>query len=355
MYPAVAQSQGADSADTTPSSPTEPAQGFQWEPALLQSAIFLGAQHAVRMTQTKTRAELSGPFWSDYFDSVSSLHTWRDGDGFRTNYLAHPLMGAIAGDIEIFNDPSGQRLEFDLSSKRYWQSRLKAMAWSAAYSAQFEIGPISEASIGNVGIHPPTMAVVDLVVTPLGGFTAMLLEDYLDKRFVSRWELAGGVKARLYQGCLEPRPLPGQSASLEKTLVSRQPATLTAQEPRGVRAGLCRDGLGLLGLRDFWCVDLQSTVFQFRCNLIHIDGTRHLETPVDLVGTRLGPEHFAFLSLLFVFCRRVDDDFVGRGSHLDILRLKAGQSDREFISTVFFGQLRLSRTEEFALRLEPIF
>jgi hypothetical protein len=204
ISPAVAQSQGSDSADTTASKAAEPAEGFHWESALEQSAIFLGAQHAVRMTQAKTRAELSGPYWSDYFDSVTNLHTWRDGDGFRTNYLAHPLMGAIAGDIEIFNDPSGRRLEFDLSSKRYWQSRLKAMAWSAAYSAQFEIGPISEASIGNVGIHPPTMAVVDLVVTPLGGFTAMLLEDYLDQRFVSRWELGGGVKARLYRVALNP-------------------------------------------------------------------------------------------------------------------------------------------------------
>ena len=201
---AAAQSEAAAPADSTTSIPNEAAEGFQWRSALEQSAIFLGAQHAVRMTQAKTRDELSGPFWSDYFDSVSSLHTWRDGDGFRTNYLAHPIMGAIAGNIEIFNDPGGQRLEFDLSSKQYWQSRLKAMAWAAVYSAQFELGPISEASIGNVGIHPPTMAVVDLVVTPLGGFTAMLLEDYLDKRFISRWELSGGLKARLYRVALNP-------------------------------------------------------------------------------------------------------------------------------------------------------
>jgi hypothetical protein len=48
------------------------------------------------------------------------------------------------------------------------------------------------------------MAAVDLVITPLGGFTAMLIEDYLDKRFVSRWELTGGKKARFYRVALNP-------------------------------------------------------------------------------------------------------------------------------------------------------
>jgi hypothetical protein len=127
-------------------------------------------------------------------------------------------MGAMAGYIQVFNDPRGRNLEFDLSSKRYWKSRLKAMAWSAAYSAQFEIGPLSEASIGNVGKHRPTMAVVDLVVTPVGGFTVMLLEDYLDKRFVSRWEHVGGMKARFYRVALNP------SRSLANLLRGRYPS-----------------------------------------------------------------------------------------------------------------------------------
>jgi hypothetical protein len=180
------------------------AEGFQWGPALLQSGMLLGAQHAGRMAEPKTRRELTGPFWSDYFESVSNLHTWGDGDGFRTNYLAHPLMGAVTGYIQVFNDPHGRLLEFDPSSRQYWQSRLKGLAWSAAYSTQFELGPISEASIGNVGKHPPTMAVVDLVVTPIGGFGLMLLEDYLDQHLVSRWEHVGGKKARFYRIALNP-------------------------------------------------------------------------------------------------------------------------------------------------------
>ena len=200
LLPLCAQTEDQAPVDVTP----EGTESFHWRSALIQSGIFLGVQHTSRMVQAKTRAELGGPFWSDYFESASNIHTWRDGDGFRINYLGHPTMGAITGYIQVFNDPRGRRLEFDLSSKSYWESRLKAMAWSAAYSTQFEIGPISEASIGNVGKHASTMAVVDLVVTPVGGFTVMLLEDYLDKRFVSRWERRGGKKARLYRVAFNP-------------------------------------------------------------------------------------------------------------------------------------------------------
>ena len=62
------------------------------------------------------------------------------------------------------------------------------MAWSAAYSTQFELGPYSEASIGNVGKAPGTMGYVDLVVTPTGGFGIMLVEDAFDQFVVARLE-----------------------------------------------------------------------------------------------------------------------------------------------------------------------
>jgi hypothetical protein len=180
-------------------------EGFHWEPSLLESGFFLVLQHSSRMVQAKTRRELGGPFWSDYFESASNIHTWNDSDSILTNYFGHPWMGAITGYIQVFNDPRGRNLEFNASSKQYWKSRLKAMAWTAAYSTQYEIGPISEASIGNVGKKSPTMAVVDLVVTPVGGFTWMLIEDYVDHRFISHWEQGISVnKARFYRVALNP-------------------------------------------------------------------------------------------------------------------------------------------------------
>ncbi len=180
-------------------------EGFHWKPALLESGLFLAVQHSSRLAQAKTRSEFSGPFWSDYFESASNIHTWNDGDSILTDYFGHPWMGAMTGYIQVFNDPRGRNLEFDASSKQYWKSRLKAMAWTAAYSAQFEIGPISEASLGNVGKKSPTMAAVDLVVTPVGGFTWMLIEDYVDRRFISHWERGTSTKkARFYRVALNP-------------------------------------------------------------------------------------------------------------------------------------------------------
>jgi hypothetical protein len=110
----------------------------------------------------------------------------------------------MAGYIEIFNDPRGRKLVFDAHSHDYWISRIKAMAWAAAYSTQFELGPISEASIGNVGKVPPTMAVVDLVITPIVGCGLIVLEDWVDKRYIARWERGGGFKSRFVRIALNP-------------------------------------------------------------------------------------------------------------------------------------------------------
>ena len=161
--------------------------GFHWKGALLQSGFYLGIQHGFRMLTPETRRELDGPFLKDYFASVRGLQGWGDGDSWVTNYVAHPMMGAVAGYIQVHNDPGGIRQEFG-KDPAYWKSRLKAMGWAAVYSAQFELGPISEASLGNVGQRAGTMGFVDLVITPLGGFGVMILEDLLDKYWIRKLE-----------------------------------------------------------------------------------------------------------------------------------------------------------------------
>ncbi|MBO0722552.1 MAG: hypothetical protein J2P41_17135 [Blastocatellia bacterium] len=166
--------------------------GFNWTGAILQSTLFLAICHGFRLaTEPGTRAELKGPFFRDYWASVKSLRGWADGDEFLVNYIGHPMGGSVVGYIEIQNDPKGSREEVELNNRKYWKSRLRAMAWAAAYSTQFEIGPISEASLGNVGEkqteksrHP--MAWVDLVVTPTMGTAWLVGEDLLD-RYLIRW------------------------------------------------------------------------------------------------------------------------------------------------------------------------
>lgn len=163
---------------------------FHWKFALIESGVFLGFQHGFRMMQEKTRRELGGSFFRDWAQSVKNLRGWEDSDNFFTNYIAHPGQGAITGRIFINNSDRAKKQEFG-KSKKYWESRLKAMAWSAVWSTQFELGPISEATIGNVSLRQKnghsTMAYVDLVMTPVAGTGLVIAEDAVDKYFLRNW------------------------------------------------------------------------------------------------------------------------------------------------------------------------
>jgi hypothetical protein len=123
-----------------------------------------------------------------------------------TNYVGHPMMGAITGYIQIHNDPTGIDLEWAPHDRNYWKSRFKAMGWTTLYSTQYELGPLGEAGIGNVGYDRGTMGFVDLVITPVGGFGMILLEDWLDKRYISRWEQrTTSGKARFLRVVVNPQ------------------------------------------------------------------------------------------------------------------------------------------------------
>ena len=144
-------------------------------------------EHGSRIAfQEKTRRELGGPFWSDYKRSVRMPPQWDDTDAWWVNYIGHPIHGAAAGYIWLDHERGAPQ---DISlSKTYWASRGRATVWSAVYSLQFEIGPLSEASIGNVGMNPQTTGWVDHVVTPAGAFGWIVAEDALDRYFVQWFE-----------------------------------------------------------------------------------------------------------------------------------------------------------------------
>ena len=144
-------------------------------------------EHGTRIAfQEKTRRELDGPFWSDYKRSVRMPPQWADTDAWWVNYIGHPIHGAAAGYIWLDHERGAPQ---DISlSKTYWASRGRATVWSAVYSLQFEIGPLSEASIGNVGMKPETTGWVDHVVTPAGAFGWIVAEDAVDRYFVQWFE-----------------------------------------------------------------------------------------------------------------------------------------------------------------------
>jgi len=209
-----------------------PRERFHLRTALLQSLGFLVLEHAFRAANDPYLRYLlvHKPFWHDYLASANDfrMNRWGDGDDFLVNYIGHPLQGSVSGNIFIQNDPEGRSAKFGKSG-RYWRSRMKAMAWAAAYSAYFEIGPVlSEAAIGNEGGYtyipqcgfyptcpkepgksykPPTNNTgwVDFVVTPVIGTGWMVLEDFLEADLVDK--LAKGspdLKFKILRGSLAP-------------------------------------------------------------------------------------------------------------------------------------------------------
>jgi len=160
-----------------------------WAQLIGNSLRLATLEHTTRlMLQPGTRRALSGPFIADYVRSVRRPEGWNDGNGWAVNYIGHPIHGAAAGFVWI----AAQRdkpvpLQ---NSRAFWSSRGEAALWAAAYSIQFELGPFSEASIGNVGMHPGTTGWVDHVMTPVGAFVFMVLEDWVDHKLIVRIERA---------------------------------------------------------------------------------------------------------------------------------------------------------------------
>ena len=178
--------------------------------AIQDSLRLLLIEHAVRVgTQAKTREGLKGPFFADYNRSVVMPSQWGDGDSWYTNYVGHPGQGAASGFIWLQNSSDGQ-MPFALT-REYLGSRLRAMAWATGYSVQFEIGPFSEASIGNVGMNRNTAGWVDYIATPAGGFGIMIAEDLLDRFVVQRLEAR--TDSRVVRGMLRMFLNPSRAAA----------------------------------------------------------------------------------------------------------------------------------------------
>ena len=186
--PSSAQDGTHEEPSTVSRSSSDASARSDWKGALSGSIRLLFIEHTTRILfQEKTRRELGGPFFPDYARSLHVPDTWGDGNHWAVNYIGHPIHGAAAGYIWLDHEPGSHDPSLGFS-KAYWASRARASAWAAAYSLQFEVGPLSEASIGNVGMHPGTTGWVDHVMTPLGAFGFMVAEDLIQRHVVTRIE-----------------------------------------------------------------------------------------------------------------------------------------------------------------------
>lgn len=126
---------------------------FGWRVATRESFLFTGIMHAFNLTtEAGTRDALNGPWFEDYTRSVSELRGWSDGDAFMAPYVGHTIEGSVFGYIERQNDPKYKNVQWG-DGRDYFISLLRSMAFSAVWHTQWKIGPISEASIGNVMLH----------------------------------------------------------------------------------------------------------------------------------------------------------------------------------------------------------
>jgi len=164
-----------------------PQSGVEWTEVSRSSFRFLGIMHAFRWaTEADTRGGGLG-LASRYVRSVTNLHGWADGDPYYVNYLGHPAQGAISGRLFLNHDRRYRTAEFG-RDPRYWKGKLRAAAFSWAFSEQFEIGLVSEASIGHIQDRFPQQGLVDHVVTPTVGMALSVAEDSIDRYFIRPME-----------------------------------------------------------------------------------------------------------------------------------------------------------------------
>lgn len=170
-----------------------------WPRVLGSSLLFLGSQHGGNIWMDRdTRRQLTmGHFWANYAYCVEHYRwsRWKDDDPFGVDYIGHPMMGSLTNSIYEQNDPKQRALSFE-NTHRYWMGRLRATAYSAAYSAQWKIGPASEASVGNTGIgyyvrlrdglYTNETGMQDFFITPVGGLLWNIGEDLIDRHLFSR-------------------------------------------------------------------------------------------------------------------------------------------------------------------------
>jgi hypothetical protein len=176
-------------APVLPVSQKPSAERVQWGPLMWGSLRYLGVMHSFRLlTEAGTREALGNSLFGGYFKALGAMHGWSDGDHFFENYLGHPIQGSVSSFLWIHNDkPRYRNVEFG-KSRDYWMSRLRAYAFAWAFSEQFEIGPLSEASIGQIQRYCCQYGFVDHIITPNAGMVWVVGEDILDKYLIRRIE-----------------------------------------------------------------------------------------------------------------------------------------------------------------------
>lgn len=225
---------------------------YHWKGLLLQSFAFISIETTYRLFTDSYMRELTAtaPYWRDYGISMQhwDMNRWSDGDDFLVDDIGHPMQGAVAGFIEIQNNPRDRDLRIGTSSA-YWKSRFVAMMWATVYSTQQKIGPMGEAALGSAGgytypLHCPFPCTTpgveytnntgwtDFIITPVVGTLWIVGEDFVD-RFIS--DRVQGDSTRLFpkifRGAMNP------SRTMANALRWKNPWYRDYEHPRNPESG----------------------------------------------------------------------------------------------------------------------
>lgn len=193
--------------------------GVNWRGLTKDSLRFLIVMHAFRSaTERGTREAFGTPWFQGWFNAAGNLHGYGDKDPFVVNYIGHPMQGAVSSYIWGNNDRGYGNVYFSKDS-RYWKGKLRGAAFAYVNSVQFEIGPLSEASIGNIQSYYPQQGFVDHIITPVLGMGWAIGEDALD-RYVIR-SIESRTASRFWR--IMARSLLNPSRSFANLMGRRQP------------------------------------------------------------------------------------------------------------------------------------
>jgi hypothetical protein len=155
-----------------------------WKGLSKDSFQFLIVMNGFRIaTEPGTRAAIHNPLFSGYLKAVSNMHGWDDGDELYVNYIGHPMQGAVSNFIWTNSDRAFNRDTIGWNSN-YLKGKLRGTAYSYALSVLFELGPLSEASLGQIQRYHPATGFVDHVVTPSVGLLWSVGEDAIDDSLI---------------------------------------------------------------------------------------------------------------------------------------------------------------------------
>jgi hypothetical protein len=161
-----------------------------WPSLLTEQVLIDTIMHTKRIYEPKTIREVEAPNQFDgyvaglkgYFDHGLR---WGDGDGFVTNNVGHPIMGAIYSHVYTNHDRACARIAY--GDTGYWPCMRRATIYAAIASANFEFNPvISETAVGHVGkAHTCVNGTctgeggwTDFVMTPIGGIGIRIAGDF---------------------------------------------------------------------------------------------------------------------------------------------------------------------------------